>query len=165
MFSGRRGDAGRGGSAQAFNAKDLKALPLQPSLKTIPEAPVTLFHYESGDMDICGGRIGNEARFCVKTRALCKYRHKPKLKLAAGFYIKAPSGRRGLEAAFVNPHVTIEQAQACRSFEHLYHAKLPFPQMDRLLQSVIDGSLEEGRGGEGRGGVNPQRQPQGQPPR
>ena len=83
---------------------------LQSSLKSIPEAPVTLFHYESSDMDICRGRDGKGARFCVKTRALYGYYHKPKLKLAAGFYIKAPSGQRGLEAAFVDPHVTIEQA-------------------------------------------------------
>ena len=51
LFTGRRGEAGR----EEVNAEDLKAPPLQTSLKSIPEAPVTLFRYESSDMDICGG--------------------------------------------------------------------------------------------------------------
>ena len=72
LFTGCLGEAGRG----EVNAEDRKAPPLQPSLKSVPESPVTLFHYESSEMDICGGRVGKGARFCVKTRAVCGYRHK-----------------------------------------------------------------------------------------
>ena len=78
-------------------------------------------------MAICGGRVAKGVRFCIKDRALCGHLHEPKLKLAPGFYIKAPSGRRSLESAFVHPYVTNEQAQNCLSFKHLFPASLPLP--------------------------------------
>ena len=65
------------------------------------------------------------------------------MKPAPWFYIKAPSGRRSLESAFVHPYIMNEQTQNYLSFKHLLRASLPLPQMDRLLQSVINGALED----------------------
>ena len=95
LFTGRRGEAGR----DDVNSEDLKA-PASPVITQVntggPGHALSLREQRHGHLR-GPGRKG--ARFCVKTQALCGYPHKPKLKLAAGFYIKAPSGRRGLEAA------------------------------------------------------------------
>ena len=105
LFGKIQGGEGPKAPVGEVNFKDPNT---QPTRKTSEEGDVTLFHYEGPHMEICGGRIGRGLRVCVKRRAMCQYRHLPKLNLAAGFYIKAPDGRGAQEAAYLTAHVTEE---------------------------------------------------------
>ncbi|KAL7537841.1 hypothetical protein ACHAXR_008130, partial [Thalassiosira sp. AJA248-18] len=133
-----------GGGDEHFSTPGSRGTSPPPRMESMDGETTKLFFYNGVRSSICGGSVCGGARVCTVPPNTCRYKHVPKLHdlLAAGYYIKSPSGNGA--SIFKNPTVSRETADASLAFTSIKMDRVGHGVLVHLMEAANKGTLDDG---------------------